>query len=39
MGMTTAGQGIALPADPSAGTVWFTFDGGQTWTPSRVSSS
>src|SRR5207244_3486033 len=29
IGMTTGDQGIALPADPSAGTVWFTFDGGQ----------
>jgi len=37
VGMTTDGQGIALPADPAAGTVWFTFDGGQTWTPSPVS--
>jgi hypothetical protein len=36
--MTTDEQGIALPADPSAGTVWFTFDGGQTWRPSPVSS-
>jgi len=39
VGMTTQDQGIALPANPMAGTVWFTFDGGQTWTPSRVSSS
>src|ERR1700719_4082217 len=31
VGMTTDGQGIALPANPAAGTVWFTFDGGQTW--------
>jgi len=37
VGMTTEAQGVALPADPAAGTVWFTFDGGQTWTPSRVS--
>ena len=37
IGMTTADQGIALPADPSAGTVWFTFDGGQRWTASRLS--
>jgi hypothetical protein len=36
-GMTTDTQGVALPADPRAGTVWFTFDGGKTWTPSRVS--
>ena len=39
VGMTTDDQGIALPADPSAGTVWFTFDGGQTWTPSRLNGS
>ena len=37
--MTTGSQGIALPADPSAGTVWFTYDGGQTWKPSAVASS
>jgi photosystem II stability/assembly factor-like uncharacterized protein len=37
VGMTTEAQGVALPADPAAGTVWFTFDGGKTWTPSRVS--
>jgi photosystem II stability/assembly factor-like uncharacterized protein len=36
VGMTTDEQGIALPADPVAGTVWFTFDGGTTWTPSHV---
>ena len=39
IGMTTDDQGIALPADPSAGTVWFTFDGGQSWTPSRLNGS
>ena len=37
VGMTTDSQGVALPADPAAGTVWFTFDGGKTWTPSRVA--
>ena len=36
-GMTTDTQGVALPADPAAGTVWFTFDGGKTWAPYRVS--
>lgn len=36
-GMTTDTQGVALPADPRAGTVWFTFDGGKTWTPTRIS--
>jgi hypothetical protein len=39
IGMTTDDQGIALPADPSAGTVWFTFDGGKTWKPSRLNGS
>jgi len=39
VGMTSAEQGIALPADPSAGTVWFTYDGGLTWKPSAVASS
>src|SRR5579859_280795 len=37
VGMTTDQQGVALPADPQAGTVWFTFDGGKTWAPSTVS--
>ncbi|HYX60374.1 MAG TPA: hypothetical protein VE888_15380 [Streptosporangiaceae bacterium] len=39
IGMTTDEQGIALPADPPAGTVWFTFDGGQSWTASRLNGS
>jgi len=39
VGMTTDAQGIALPADPAVGTVWFTFDGGQSWAPSAVSGA
>jgi hypothetical protein len=39
VGMTTDEQGVALPADPQSGTVWFTFDGGQSWAPSVVSGS
>jgi photosystem II stability/assembly factor-like uncharacterized protein len=39
VGMTTDELGIALPADPSAGAVWFTYDGGQTWKPSPVANS
>jgi hypothetical protein len=39
LGMTTDEQGIALPADPTSGTVWFTFDGGQRWQPSRITGS
>lgn len=37
VGMTTDEQGVALPNDPASGTVWFTFDGGQTWQPSRLN--
>jgi hypothetical protein len=37
VGMTTDDQGVALPADPSADAVWFTFDGGQSWHPSRLN--
>src|SRR6202020_2130656 len=36
VGMTTDEQGIALPANPASGTVWFTFDAGQRWQPSRI---
>jgi hypothetical protein len=39
VGMTTDEQGIALPADATVGTVWFTFNGGQSWQPSSVSGS
>jgi hypothetical protein len=39
VGMTTDEQGIALPADPTSGTVWFTFDGGQRWQPSPITGS
>jgi hypothetical protein len=39
VGMTTGEQGIALPADPSSGTIWFTFDGGRIWKPSRLNGS
>jgi photosystem II stability/assembly factor-like uncharacterized protein len=37
VGMTTDSQGVAVPADPAAGAVWFTYDGGQTWVRSRIS--
>jgi hypothetical protein len=37
--MTTHYQGIALPADPASGTVWFTFDGGHSWQPSHLDGS
>jgi hypothetical protein len=37
VGMTTGNQGVAVAADPTARTVWFTYDGGQTWVPSRIS--
>ena len=39
VGMTTDDQGIALPANPSSGTIWFTFDGGRSWHASRLSGS
>jgi hypothetical protein len=39
VGMTTDEQGIALPADPASGTLWFTFDGGLRWQPSRITGS
>ena len=38
VGMTTDSQGVAVPADPAAGAVWFTFDGGQSWHPSSIRS-
>ena len=37
VGMTSATQGIALPADPFQHTLWFTFDRGQTWRASPIS--
>jgi hypothetical protein len=36
IGMTTLSNGVALPASPADGTVWFTTDGGLTWTPATV---
>jgi hypothetical protein len=39
VGMTTDSQGIALPANPASGTVWFTYDGGQSWRPSHLNGS
>jgi hypothetical protein len=39
VGMTTGAQGVALPANPSAGTVWFSYDGGQNWKPSYLNGS
>jgi photosystem II stability/assembly factor-like uncharacterized protein len=37
VGMTSPGQGIALPADPFQHTLWFTFDGGHIWKASPIS--
>jgi len=39
VGMTTDTQGIALPANPASGAVWFTFDGGKSWKPSPLTGS
>jgi hypothetical protein len=38
VGMTTAAQGVAVPADPAQHAVWFTYDGGRTWQPSPVGA-
>jgi photosystem II stability/assembly factor-like uncharacterized protein len=38
VGMTTAAQGVAVPADPGQQAVWFTYDGGNTWAPSGIHS-
>jgi hypothetical protein len=35
-GMTDDLHGMALPADPASGAVWFTTDGGLTWVPRAV---
>ena len=37
VGMTTADQGVAVPADPSVHAVWLTYDGGATWHESPVN--
>jgi hypothetical protein len=37
VGMTSPAQGVALPVKATLGEVFSTRDGGQTWTPSRVS--
>ena len=37
--MTTDTQGMALPANPAVGTIWFTYDGGQIWRPFTVSGA
>jgi len=36
VGMTEATQGVAVPADPDAHAVWFTYDGGATWQKSPI---
>lgn len=38
VGMTTAEQGIAIPADTSEQAIWFTHDGGRSWAPVAVRS-
>ena len=39
VGMTNGLDGMALPANPADGTVWFTTDGGLSWAPSPVQGS
>lgn len=36
VGMTSATQGVAVPADVAQHAVWFTFDGGQRWHASPI---
>jgi hypothetical protein len=36
VGMTTEQQGVAVPADPAAGKIFITKDGGLTWQPSTI---
>jgi hypothetical protein len=38
VGMTSATQGVALPADPGLHEVFITTDGGSTWQPQAISS-
>jgi hypothetical protein len=38
VGMTSDSQGIALAADATEHQLWFTFDGGLSWSPSKVAS-
>ncbi len=37
VGLTTATEGVAVPADASLGEIWVTTDGGKTWRPSAIS--
>jgi photosystem II stability/assembly factor-like uncharacterized protein len=36
VGMTSAAQGVAVPADVTQHAVWFTFDGGLSWHASAI---
>jgi hypothetical protein len=36
VGMTTSGQGVAVPANVTLDAVWFTYDGGAHWVESPV---
>jgi hypothetical protein len=38
VGMTSSGQGVAIPADQGLHAVWFTYDGGKRWRESLVQS-
>jgi hypothetical protein len=37
VGLTSARQGVAVPADTSLHQLWFTFDGGQSWHSSAIA--
>ncbi|HEY2550399.1 MAG TPA: hypothetical protein VGI64_07460 [Streptosporangiaceae bacterium] len=36
VGMTTSSQGVAVPANPAAGEIFTTSDGGRSWSPQLV---
>jgi len=38
VGMTTATQGVAVPAGPAQHAIWLTYDGGRTWQPSPAGA-
>jgi len=38
VGMTEAGQGVALSGNPRLHEIWMTTDGGQTWQPRTIQS-
>ena len=39
VGLTSAAQGVAVPADPGQHAVWFSYNGARTWTRSPIKGS